>query len=86
MIDFFLFFCVFTYRFQSFLSCKPSSIRLCKGAMNTPLPECHFSFHPRSMKLNRYETFDGLQRRNLRILYDAIGTLADAVGPELNEV
>lgn len=27
-----------------------------------------------------------LQRRNLRILYDAIGTLADAVGGELNEV
>ncbi len=27
-----------------------------------------------------------LQRRNLRILYDAIGTLADAVGNELNNV
>jgi hypothetical protein len=27
-----------------------------------------------------------LQRRNLRILYDAIGTLADAVGIELNNV
>lgn len=27
-----------------------------------------------------------LQRRNLRILYDAIGTLADAVGSELNNV
>lgn len=27
-----------------------------------------------------------LQRRNLRILYDAIGTLADAVGADLNEV
>lgn len=26
------------------------------------------------------------QRRNLRILYDAIGTLADAVGEELNQV
>jgi hypothetical protein len=26
------------------------------------------------------------QRRNLRILYDALGTLADAVGAELNQV
>lgn len=26
------------------------------------------------------------QRQNLRILYDAIGTLADAVGSELNNV
>lgn len=26
------------------------------------------------------------QRRNLRIVYDAIGTLADAVGGELNQV
>ncbi|OAE34574.1 hypothetical protein AXG93_1487s1200 [Marchantia polymorpha subsp. ruderalis] len=30
--------------------------------------------------------FGKYQRRNLRILYDAIGTLADAVGSELNEV
>lgn len=29
--------------------------------------------------------FGKYQRRNLRILYDAIGTLADAVGAELNE-
>lgn len=29
---------------------------------------------------------DGMQRRNLRIVYDAIGTLADAVGGELNQV
>jgi len=28
----------------------------------------------------------GFQRRNLRIVYDAIGTLADAVGAELNQV
>ena len=27
-----------------------------------------------------------IQRRNLRIVYDAIGTLADAVGGELNQV
>lgn len=27
-----------------------------------------------------------LQKRNLRIVYDAIGTLADAVGRELNQV
>lgn len=27
-----------------------------------------------------------IQRRNLRIVYDAIGTLADAVGQELNQV
>lgn len=27
-----------------------------------------------------------MQRRNLRIVYDAIGTLADAVGGELNQV
>jgi hypothetical protein len=27
-----------------------------------------------------------IQRRNLRIVYDAIGTLADAVGAELNQV
>lgn len=27
-----------------------------------------------------------VQRRNLRIVYDAIGTLADAVGGELNQV
>ena len=26
------------------------------------------------------------QKRNLRILYDALGTLADAVGAELNQV
>ena len=27
-----------------------------------------------------------MQRRNQRIVYDAIGTLADAVGAELNQV
>ncbi|RVX15912.1 Transportin-1 [Vitis vinifera] len=30
--------------------------------------------------------FGRYQKRNLRILYDAIGTLADAVGGELNQV
>jgi hypothetical protein len=30
--------------------------------------------------------FASEQRRNLRILYDALGTLADAVGAELNQV
>ena len=42
------------------------------------IPTLWFSF------LNiRYHSF---QRRNLRIVYDAIGTLADAVGGELNQV
>lgn len=27
-----------------------------------------------------------VQRKNLRIVYDAVGTLADAVGAELNKV
>jgi hypothetical protein len=31
-------------------------------------------------------SFIDMQRRNLRIVYDAIGTLADAVGGELNQV
>lgn len=30
--------------------------------------------------------FEYFQRRNVRIVYDAIGTLADAVGGELNQV
>ena len=30
--------------------------------------------------------YNHLQRRNLRIVYDAIGTLADAVGGKLNQV
>lgn len=30
--------------------------------------------------------YNFIQRRNLRIVYDAIGTLADAVGGELNQV
>ena len=30
--------------------------------------------------------FSSEQRRNLRILYDALGTLSDAVGAELNQV
>lgn len=32
------------------------------------------------------DMFIYLQKRNLRIVYDAIGTLADAVGRELNQV
>lgn len=44
-------------------------------------------YHHHRIKLLAYLcVYKHLQRRNLRIVYDAIGTLADAVGEKLNQV
>ena len=48
---------------------------------------CYISYHYVYAQTSLIVVFcSKLQRRNLRIVYDAIGTLAEAVGGELNQV
>lgn len=60
---------------------------VCKHFLFIATIYCHVSSHLVFARTSLIVVFfSKLQRRNLRIVYDAIGTLAEAVGGELNKV